>query len=145
MEASRIREFRLAVNAVADESLEPDDLRPRLAIDDTLAFKGITGRLTSDILALAPFGVGNPRPVFSAERVQVVDGPRRLKDRHLKMTLRQDGRLFRAIAWRAAEREALLTEHRGGVDVAFSLEQNEYRGERSVELSLADFREPKYP
>jgi single-stranded-DNA-specific exonuclease len=143
MEASRVRELRLAINAVADETLEPDDLRPRLAIDGGLAFKGITGRLTADILSLAPFGVGNPRPVFSAERVEIVDGPRRLKDRHLKMSLRQDGRVFRAIAWRAAEREAFLTEHRAAVDVAFSLEQNEFRGERYVELSLSDVREPQ--
>lgn len=143
MEASRVRELRLAINAVADETLEPDDLRPRLAIDGGLAFKGITGRLTADILSLAPFGVGNPRPVFSAERVAIVDGPRRLKDRHLKMSLRQDGRVFRAIAWRAAEREAFLTEHRAAVDVAFSLEQNEFRGERYVELSLSDIRQPQ--
>jgi single-stranded-DNA-specific exonuclease len=142
MEASRVRELRLAINAVADETLEPDDLRPRLAIDGGLAFKGITGRLTADILSLAPFGAGNPRPVFSAERVEIVDGPRRLKDRHLKMSLRQDGRVFRAIAWRAAEREAFLTEHRAAVDVAFSLEQNEFRGERYVELSLSDVRQP---
>ena len=56
------------------------------------------------------------------------------------MTFRQDGRRFRAIAWRAAERADFLTENRAGVNLAFSLEQNEFQGETYLELSVADFK-----
>jgi hypothetical protein len=56
------------------------------------------------------------------------------------MALRQDGRIFRAIAWRAGERHDFVAEHRNALDVAFSLEQNQYKGETFVELSLADVR-----
>ncbi len=140
LEAARLREFRLAVNEVADESLGPDDLRPRLRIDGDLTFRGITGEVAAGVASLAPFGAGNPRPVFAARGVEVVDGPRKLKERHLKMALKQGGRIFRAVAWRAAERHEALSEHRQGVDVAFSLEQNQYNGETFVELTLADFR-----
>ena len=90
--------------------------------------------------SLAPFGAGNPRPVFATRQVEIIDGPRKLKERHLKMALKQDGRIFRAIAWRAAERHDYLAEHRGAIDVAFSLEQNQYNGETFVELEIADFR-----
>ena len=93
------------------------------------------------VAALAPFGAGNPRPVFSAQRVEIVDGPRKLKDRHLKMALRQDGRIFRAVAWRAAERHDYIAEHKAALDVAFSLEQNQYNGETFVELTLADVKQ----
>jgi single-stranded-DNA-specific exonuclease len=141
MDASRVRELRLAVNEVADETLGPDELMPRLRIDSDLTFRGITGGVASGIAALAPFGAGNPRPVFSARRVEIVDGPRKLKERHLKMALRQDGRIFRAVAWRAAERHDYLTEHKAALDVAFSLEQNQYNGETYVELTLADIRQ----
>ena len=140
MDASRIRELRAAVNDVADETLGPDDLMPRLRIDDDLMFKGITGSVAVAVAQLAPFGAGNPRPVFAARRVAIVDGPRKLKDRHLKMSLQQDGRIFRAIAWRASERQEYLTEHKAALDVAFSLEQNQYNGETYVELTLADAR-----
>jgi single-stranded-DNA-specific exonuclease len=141
MDASRVRELRLAVNEVADETLGPDELMPRLRIDSDLTFRGITGGVASGIAALAPFGAGNPRPVFSARRVEIVDGPRKLKERHLKMALRQDGRIFRAVAWRAAERHDYITEHKAALDVAFSLEQNQYNGETYVELTLADIRQ----
>jgi single-stranded-DNA-specific exonuclease len=140
LEASRIKELRLAVNAVADETLGPDDLMPQLRIDDDLTFRKITGGVAAGVASLAPFGAGNPRPVFLARGVEIIDGPRKVKERHLKMALKQDGRVFRAIAWRAAERHEYLTEHRAAVDVAFSLEANNYNGEAFVELTLADMR-----
>jgi hypothetical protein len=72
--------------------------------------------------------------------VGIVDGPRTIKDRHLKMTFAQDGRRFQAIAWRAIERAGFLEKHRGGVDLAFSLGRNEYQGETYLELSVADIK-----
>jgi single-stranded-DNA-specific exonuclease len=140
LEAGRIREFRAAVNAVAAETLGPDDLVPRLRIDGDLGFRSINGGVAAGVAALAPFGAGNPRPVFAARRVEIVDGPRKLKDRHLKMALKQEGRIFRAVAWRSAERHDYLTEHKTSLDVAFSLEQNQYNGETYTELTLADVR-----
>jgi single-stranded-DNA-specific exonuclease len=140
IEAARIRELRIAVNDVADQTLGPDDLMPRLRIDGDLTFRGITGGVAAGIASLAPFGAGNPRPVFAAKNVEIVDGPRKLKDRHLKMALKQDGRIFRAIAWRSADRHDYLAEHRGALDVAYSLDQNQYNGETFVELALADVK-----
>jgi single-stranded-DNA-specific exonuclease len=140
LDASRVKELRAAVNDVADETLGPDDLMPRLRIDGDLAFRGITGSVAAGIASLAPFGAGNPRPVFAARGVEIIDGPRKLKERHLKMALKQDGRIFRAIAWRAAERHDYLAEHRTSLDVAFSLDQNQYNGETFVELNIADLR-----
>jgi single-stranded-DNA-specific exonuclease len=142
VETRRIRELRAGVNAYADTCLGPDDLRPRLWIDGALSFRGISGQVVSEIASLAPFGAGNPTPLFRTSRVEIIDGPRRLKDRHLKMAFRQDGRVMRGIAWRAAERESFVAEHRSAIDLAFSLEQDVYNGERYLQLSIADFKEP---
>jgi single-stranded-DNA-specific exonuclease len=140
MEAARVPEFRARINAHANEVLEPDQLRPRLRIDAPLNLKAITPDLMRGLDALGPFGMGNPRPVFWASPVQVVDGPRSIKERHLSMTFNQDGRRFRAIAWRAAERAAFLEQHRAGVNLAFSLERNEFQGETYLELNVADIK-----
>ena len=43
----------------------------------------------------------------------------------------------------AREREAFVTEHRGAIDLAFSLEQDSWNGERYLQLSVADFRAPE--
>jgi single-stranded-DNA-specific exonuclease len=141
--ADRIRELRARVNDYADERLGPDDLRPRLWIDGALTFRGIDEQVVSELSSLAPFGAGNPCPVFRTSRVEVVDGPRRIKERHLKMAFRQDGRILRGIAWRAREREDFVAENRQALDLAFSLEQDTWNGERYLQLSVADFRVPE--
>jgi single-stranded-DNA-specific exonuclease len=140
MEAARVPEFRQRINAWADDVLEPDQLRPRLRIDAALSLNGITHDLVRGLDALGPFGMGNPRPVFHASPVEIVDGPRTLKERHLKMTFSQQGRRFRAIAWRAAERAEFLEKHRAGVNLAFSLDRNEFQGETYLELNVCDIR-----
>ncbi len=143
IDSSRIRELRARVNEYADSHLEPDDLRPRLWIDGALDFKSITGQLVSELACLAPFGAGNPNPMFRSSRLEIVDGPRRIKERHLKMSFRQDGKVIRGIAWRASERESFVTEHKGAIDVAFNLEQDSWNGEKYLQLSVADFRAPE--
>ncbi|HKH72469.1 MAG TPA: single-stranded-DNA-specific exonuclease RecJ [Vicinamibacterales bacterium] len=143
MASSRVRELRARVNDYADGCLQPDDLRPRIWIDGALGFKSIDEQIASELTSLAPFGAGNPRPIFRASGVEIVDGPRRLKERHLKMAFRQDGRVMRGIAWRASEREGFVTEHRTAIDLAFSLEQDTWEGERYLQLSIADFKAPE--
>ena len=144
IESARIRELRMRVNDFADGCLDPDDLRPRLWVDGALTFRSITEQVASELTRLAPFGAGNPCPVFTTSRVEIVDGPRRVKDRHLKMAFKQDGRVIRGIAWRASEREAFVTEHKGAIDLAFSLEQDTWNGERYLQLSVADFKAPDH-
>ena len=140
IEAARIKEFRQAINGWGDERLSPDDLRPRLWLDGPLSFAHINSQVSEELGALAPFGPGNPKPVFHTSAVQIVDGPRKLKDRHLKMAFRQNQRTFRAIAWNAAEREAMLAEKKDAVELAFSLESNDFQGESYLELRVEDFR-----
>jgi single-stranded-DNA-specific exonuclease len=143
LETSRIRELRARVNDFADTCLTPDDLRPRLWIDGSLTFRSINEQVVCELSTLAPFGAGNPCPIFRTSRVEIVDGPRRLKERHLKMAFKQEGRILRGIAWRASERESFVAEHRAAIDLAFSLENDMYNGERYLQLSVADFRAPE--
>jgi hypothetical protein len=61
------------------------------------------------------------------------------------MALKQNGRIFRAIAWRAVEREDFITENRTSLDLAFSLEHNMYQGDEFLELAVSDFRAVQPP
>jgi single-stranded-DNA-specific exonuclease len=140
MAAARVPEFRARINALADQQLDPTDLVPRLRIDAPLALKAIGRELVDGLQALEPFGLCNPRPIFYAAPVELADGPRIMKERHLSMTVRQDGRVFRAVAWRAADRAALLQAHRTDLALAFSLDKNEYQGETYLQLTVADIR-----
>lgn len=138
--AARLEAFRGRLAAYANERLQPGDLAPRLAIDAPLPLTRIDSRLLAGLDALEPFGTGNRRPVFHAEAVEVVDGPRVIKERHMGMTVRQGSARFRAMAWRAAERADFVRERQGGLNIAFSLTENTWRDETFVELSVADIK-----
>ena len=140
MEASRLVDFRRRIGAHADDQLGPEDLTPKVTIDAPLALPAITEPLLRGLSALEPFGSGNPRPVFHADAVEIVDGPHALKNRHLRMTVQQGRSRFRAVAWRAVEREEYIRTRRAALNLAFSLTENTYRGNTSIELSIADVK-----
>ena len=137
VESRRLKELRRRLAAYANERLDPRDLVPRLTVDAPLPLTDVRGGLLRDLSALEPFGRGNLRPVFHAAPVEVTHGPHTMGKRHLRMTLRQGHAAFPAIAWRAAERAALFEAHRT-LNLAFSLGEDSYRGNRFLQLIVAD-------
>ena len=143
MEAGRLKELRRRLTDYADTRLGPEDLAPRLRIDGHLPLTAITPAVVEGLRTMEPFGAGNPRPVFHTGAVELANGPRIMKTKHLSMSVRQDARVFRAVAWRMADRADFVTQHRDALDVAFNLTENHYRGEHTVELSVADIRQAR--
>lgn len=143
VDVARLPEMRRRLTEYANAHLNPGDLIPRLRIDAPLGLREITGDVVEALMRLGPFGAANPKPIFRASPVELAQPPRVLKERHLSLMFRQDGRSFRGIAWRAAEREAYLNANRFGLELAYSLDQNEFRGETTTELTVADVRAPE--
>jgi len=142
LEASRVGEFRRRLSAWANDKLGPDDLIPRLRIDAPMGLREISAAVIEGLARLGPFGAANPKPIFRASPISLMEPPRKLKDRHLALLVKQDGRSFRALAWRSADREPFLTANRASLELAYSLEQGDYRGEKTTELHVADVRVP---
>lgn len=140
LEKAQIRPFRDAMAVVGDTRLGPDQLRPRLRLDAPLGFRRIRPELYEGLNRMAPYGIGNPRPLFCARGAQVSNGPRLMKERHLSMGLRHEGTVLRGVFWRGADHEDLINGARDALDVAFSVEQNTFNGTTSLELTLADVK-----
>jgi len=145
LESARLPELRRRLTSCANARLSPADLVPRLRIDAALGLREISGEVIEGLGRLGPFGASNHKPVFRASPVDLMEAPRKLKDRHLSLLFRQNGRAFRGIAWRAADREEFLAANRYGLELAYSLDQSEYRGEKVTELTVADVRVPVEP
>ncbi len=134
-------EFRARINAYADEVLEPDQLRPRLRIDAPLSLTRHHARTSCGAsIRSARSGWAIPARSSTPARSRSSTARKSIKERHLSMTFNQEGRRFRAIAWRAAEQAEFLDRNRAGVNLAFSLERNEYQGETYLELNVADIK-----
>ena len=143
MKTANIAEFRSMLTKHADEMLGPDDLVPSLPIDGEMPFEQITSQVIEDLKLFEPFGSSNQKPVFATSEVAISDGPYLLKEKHLRMSVKQSGRIFRAVAWRGAGWFKFLKEHKDRVNIAFSLVENHFRGETTTELSIADVQEAR--
>ena len=135
----RIPAFRAAVNDQAASRLTEDDIRKKIFIDAGLDFKDLSGSFFETYSLLAPFGVGNPTPLFKTERAQVASAPQRLKERHVKFQVQQAGRTLEAVGWDKGSWADSL--HRGDqVDLAYTLLFSTFLGQERVQLSLRDVR-----
>ncbi len=133
----RVPEFRERANAFAEARLTADDLRRKVRIDTTLSLAEIDGPFLRTYPLLAPFGVGNPKPLFLASQVEVWSAPQLIQGKHLKFIARQDGRSFEAVGWDKADR---LQEIRRGskISLVFSLQSSTYLGEERYGLNIED-------
>jgi single-stranded-DNA-specific exonuclease len=125
MPADRVDEFRARFDAYAAAKLTPDDFLPRLEIDAMIDFAEIHDRSVGEIFRLAPFGCGNPAPVFAALDAVVVAPPQIWKEKHLKLAIRQNGRNMSLKAWNFAGRAGELTTG-SRIDAAFAFEEDSY-------------------
>lgn len=155
LESARIPELRAAVNAWASARLTAEDLRPLLRYDAKITLDQVTPRLFEFVEQLAPFGMGNPEPVFAAFDVRVMVPPRMLKERHAKLRVRQNvavsspqswsesgrARPFDLMGWRMWERIGKEGVIAGDLlDVAFTIQENSHPDFGGLQLSMCDFR-----
>jgi single-stranded-DNA-specific exonuclease len=123
--STRAAEFRERLNAYAGERLTLADFRPQLAIDAIASLSELTERTVGELLSLAPFGFGNPAPMLGVLDAEVRAQPVVVKERHLRLQVRQSGRSLFPKAWNFAERSAELGAG-AHVDLALSVEEDAY-------------------
>ena len=144
----RLPEFRARLEAYAQEHLVPEDFIPVLEYDGEVCLDEINQRFWQALVELEPFGSGNPTPVFVARDARVVQPPRIMKEKHLKLrvvpsTAASNGNQQRAqevVGWRMADRAAqdsLVLNDR--LDLAFTVDYNTHPDFGGIQLTLADF------
>jgi len=147
----KIGALRVRLDAQARERLTPADFVPILEYDAELSLDEVDQRFWESLEKLEPFGVGNPNPVFVARSVKLVQPPKLLKDKHIKLRAigtanPPDGRWQRGLdvmGWRMAQRAAAETLLVGDVlDLAFTVDYNQHPEFGGVQLNLVDFVRP---
>jgi single-stranded-DNA-specific exonuclease len=134
MDAAMVEVFRQRMRVYASERLTPAHFVRELAIDGEIGIDEITDATVADILRLAPFGFGNPAPMFVARGIEVAALPEIRNEKHVFLRLRANGRMLRMKGWDFARR---LSEFQGAelqpgafIDVAFTFEDDPYSASR---------------
>lgn len=146
--ASQLTEFRRRFSDFAAGYLTDDDMRPQHSIDAQVGFGELTDASVQQLLALGPFGFGNPVPLLCATDVETAGPPRLIKDgKHLSVPLRHQGRLLSATAWNFGDRSHLF-QPGNKLDMVFQVEDDPYSRKRGYSpwcLSLKDVQLKKRP
>lgn len=114
-------------------------------IDALISTSAATRALLDDFQRLAPFGPGNPEPVFALAGVRA-EYPMMLKGGHVRVTLTDEsGARLKAVAWRAGETVLgqRLLEGGSGLHVVGKLRPDDWQGRNSVELEIEDAADPR--
>jgi single-stranded-DNA-specific exonuclease len=144
----RLPELRARLEARARGCLIPEDFVPILEYDGEVPLDGVNQRFWESLVKLEPFGSGNPTPVFVARGAKLVQPPRILKEKHLKLraipavspTNGSQQRAQEIVGWRMAERATQEVLTLGDtLDLAFTVDYNTHPDFGGIQLTLADF------
>ena len=136
-----IEEFRALFEEVVSNKITPDQLIPKLHVDQVVDLDFINLKTRNILNQMAPFGPQNLQPVFWSKRVFVKKRPRVIKDAHMKLTVYQEGHTgcFEAIAFGLAEWSEKI-EINEPFQLAYHIEENEFQGNKTLQLNVKDIK-----
>ena len=135
----KLEDLRQRLQAIATEKLSGVDLRPTLTIDAQVPLETVNWATQDLLTKLEPCGMANPQPVLLSPGV-AVRGRRPIGNdgKHLKLSLRDEqGAAWDAVFFRQGH---LATELPARVDVAYTLEVNEWNHQKRLQLNVQDMR-----
>jgi single-stranded-DNA-specific exonuclease len=133
--------FRKQFGQVVASFIAHQELAPTLEIDAELRLADMTVDFLSQFLLLEPFGMANPEPIFLCKHVFPRLPGRVMKEKHLRVTLTQDGIHQDAIYFNAP----LDNLPPPPWNVALRLQRNYYRGNESWQFTIEGIRSVDEP
>jgi single-stranded-DNA-specific exonuclease len=135
----KVEAFTQKFEQVVSQTIQPDSLTPELVIDAEVSFKDLTLSFYKIIHQMEPYGPENMRPVFVVRNVVDSGNSKLIKEQHIKFCLKQNNNSFKGIGFNMAEKFYLI-ESKKPLDVVFTLEENEWNGQKMLQLKIHDFR-----
>jgi len=146
LKKENIRPFMEKFEQYVNGTITEEQLVPRIFIDSELSFSEINEEFFRTMSQFQPFGPENMSPVFVSRNVFDTGSGRMVgsSGEHLKLDLCQEStgqKSFSAIAFSQANHFEYI---KGGnpFDICYSLEMNEFRGNRNLQLNVRDIKTP---
>ncbi len=141
----KLEEIKKRLTEKAEKDLDKSKLESKIEIELEVKLNDLSLSLYQEIEKFAPFGVGNPRPVFASRQLEIGEIKLMGKEKqHLKMGVKEQesGLKFEAIGFGMGEVFSQLSS-KELVDLAYELVLNRWNNQRKLELRLRDLKLPK--
>ena len=134
----KIEPFRQELDRIIGELLEKTSQAPSLMIDMEAPLEVLSDKnFISAYRLLAPFGSGNPAPVFCMNK-QKLSKPRLVGNNHLRFTIMEKGKSMNGIGFGFGN--YIQEAQNSLMDIAFALKLNSYMGQDKWEIHLVALR-----
>ena len=144
LKKENIKEFSDRFESYVSSTITKDQMLPTLIIDIELQFREITEKFYEFISMFQPFGPENMSPIFVTHNVRdfgtgKMVGPSR---EHLKLQLFQGVETHKTISAIAYGQADHFDHIKAGkpFDVCYSIEMNEFKGKRTLQLNIKDIK-----
>jgi single-stranded-DNA-specific exonuclease len=130
--------FRQDLVNHAQENISLDQLEAELNVDVELTPDDLCRKSIQVLAELEPFGKGNEMPVFAMFRCKVLSIKLIGKNRdHCKLEIEIEGKRCAALCWNRGE---ICKEIEIGnrISIAFTLEEDSFRGKEAVQMVVKD-------
>ena len=135
----QVTAFSNKFEEVVSATININSLNPEQIIDSVLSFSEITPSFYTIQQQMEPFGPENLRPVFLAKNLTDTGYSKIVKELHIRFSLMQNNIIFSGIGFNMAEKFDLLL-HKKPVDVIFSIDENEWNGNKNLQLKVIDLQ-----
>ena len=139
LEISQVDAFREAFEKVVSNSIHPDMLIPEINIDQEIVLEAINNSFYSLICQMEPFGPENLRPVFLLRNVKDSGYSKIVKEEHIRFSVTDGKSTIAGIGFGLASKFPLMQLHKP-IDIAFTLDENEFNNQRSLQMRVIDIR-----
>lgn len=139
MVPEKVEAFRNLFEEVVASTIDPDFLVAEVVIDAEINFSEIQWGFYNIIRQMEPFGPENLRPVFIARNVSNNGFSKIVKEDHIRFVLHQNNITFTGIGFGMAEKFHLMLLKKP-LDIVFKIDENEWNGQKSLQLRMIDFR-----
>ena len=139
MELNQVNAFREKFEQVVSSTIDPQLLIPEILIDDEIILSDIKWPFYNILQQMEPFGPENLRPVFIVKKIMDSGYSKIVKEQHIRFSLRQNNTMITGIGFGMAEKFSLLQSGKP-VDIVFKIDENEWNGEKTLQLRVIDFR-----
>jgi len=139
LEIDKIDAFRNKFEEIVSATIHPELLIPEIIIDAEINFKDIQWPFYNILQQMEPFGPENLRPVFVAKKVWNTGYSKIVKEEHIKFSLKQNNTVFTGIGFKMADKFPFLQMNKP-VDVVFKIDENEWNGNKTLQIRVIDFR-----
>ncbi|PRX56788.1 single-stranded-DNA-specific exonuclease RecJ [Flagellimonas meridianipacifica] len=146
---SQYKKFKQQFETVVASTIDTTLLEPEISIDAEIELNEITPKLYRILKQFAPFGPGNMTPVFMTSQVKDTGYGKCVgeDEKHLKCRVSQNADItsstieksFDAIGFNLGKCKDKITNN-NPFDIVFSLDENEWNGNVSLQLKLRDIR-----